>query len=699
MNQEPMGLYIFRFIFGLGLFAFMVMLYWSSVLVEQNLKFMQGDLLQIKNDLLAMRSDVDKVRTDILKSLLERASTADHLPFPQKPPITSVNLLTPDPFYTTTLPNLLGSHFKPHGIRKEASIGKPQNLHPFSNWSQVASWNSLCTLALVGQEVGHYETFTPEMALSMELRHTTDGLPEYWLLLRHDVFWQPLNPNHFSADVELAPFFLRKHQVTAHDFKFYYDAIMNPHVEEESAVALRNYFNDIEEMRVIDDFTLVVRWKTKKIKEENGKESRKMKYLSKSFTGSLRPLARFVYQYFSDGSKIVADDSDPNIYQTNPIWAQNFSHHWASHVIVSCGPWLFDGMTDREIRFKRNADYYEPYAALVDTYEIKFRDSPDAIWEDFKSGSLDLLDIPPNLLSEFDQFLQSAPYQKQSQQGLGVKRLDYLARSYAYIGWNETHPLFNSRTVRQALTMAIDRERIIRQNLNGMGFQTTGTFFPLSPSYDSNLKPYPFDLDQARQLLQKEGWYDSNGDGIIDKLIDGKQVPFRFTLTYYVKNPTTKAICDYIATNLKEIGIDCNPNGVDMADLSATFEDKNFDALFLGWALGTPPEDPKQIWYSAGAKEKGSSNAIGFANAEVDHLIEQLEYEDDINKRIELYHRFDALIDEEAPYVFLYTPKTALIYRDYLQNVFIPADRKDLIPGANVGEPVPSIFWIREQRT
>jgi peptide/nickel transport system substrate-binding protein len=472
---------------------------------------------------------------------------------------------------------------------------------------------------------------------------------------------------------------------------------MNPHVEEEQAVALRNYFEGIEEMRVIDDFILVVRWKTKNIKGENGQEIPQMKYLAKSFTGSLRPLARFVYQYFADGTKIVANDQDPNTYRINPIWAQNFSHHWASNVIISCGPWLFDGMTDREIRFRRNPDYYEPYAVLVDAYEIQFRDSPDAIWEDFKLGSLDLFSVPPNLLTEFDRFLESTPYQEQLQSGLGVKRLNYLSRSYSYIGWNETHPLFNNRKVRQALTLAIDRERLIRQNLNGMGVQTTGTFFPYSPSYDTSLKPYPFDPDQARQLLREEGWEDSDGDGIIDKLIHGKRTPFRFTLTYYVKNPTTKTICDDIATSLKEIGIDCHPNGVDIADLSAIFEDKSFDAVLLGWALGTPPEDPKQIWYSAGAKEKGSSNAIGFANAEVDRLIDQLEYEYDPQKRLELYHRFDAIIYAEAPYTFLYTPKVSLIYRDYLQNVFIPAERQDLIPGANAGEPQPNIFWIQEK--
>lgn len=699
MNREPIGLYIFRFVLGFGLFAFMAMLYWSSVLVEQDLKFIQGELLQIKNDILAIRGDIDKIRLNPLKTPIEPPSTPPKVSSsPHVASSSAQNLLNPDPFYLNTLPKLLGPQFKAHGIRKEATVGKPDNLKPFNNWAQVASWNALCTLALAGQEIGKYETLTPEMALSMELRHTAEGHPEYWINLRQDVFWQPLNPNHFPDSIKLAPFFLQKHQVTAHDFKFYYDVIMNPHVEEDQAVALRNYFNDIEEMRVIDNFTLVVRWKTKKIKGEDGKETLQMKYLSKSFTGSLRPLARFVYQYFSDGSKIVPEDSDSNTYRTNPIWAQNFAHHWANNVIVSCGPWLFDGMTDREIRFRRNPDHYDPYAVLVNAYEEKFRSSPDAIWEDFKMGSLDLLTMPPNLLTELDQFLQSDPYQKQaSQPGMKIQQLNYLARSYNYIGWNETNPMFSQRKVRQALTLAIDRERIIRQNLNGMGFQTTGTFFPFSPSYDPNIKPYPFDPDEARRLLQEEGWYDSDGDGVIDKQINGKLVPFRFKLTYYVKNATTKAIVEYVATTLKEVGIDCTPHGVDSADLSAIFEDKNFEALLLGWALGSPPEDPKQLWYSNGAKEKGSSNAIGFANAEVDQIIDQLEYEYDPQKRIDLYHRFGAIIHEEAPYVFLYTPKVTLAYRDYLQNVFIPADRQDLIPGANVGEPQSSIFWIKEE--
>ncbi len=247
------------------------------------------------------------------------------------------------------------------------------------------------------------------------------------------------------------------------------------------------------------------------------------------------------------------------------------------------------------------------------------------------------------------------------------------------------------------MTMAIDRKRIIRQNLNGMGIEITGPFFINSPSNDSSISTIPYDLDEARQLLEEEGWYDSDGDGILDKEIDGKRIPFRFSLTYYVKNPNTKINAEYVATALKEIDIDCQLNGVDIADLSNAFDEKSFDAIYLGWALGKPPEEPKQLWHSEGAKQKGSSNAVGFANSDADHIIEKLQYEYNKAERNSLYHRFHGIIYEESPYTFLYTPKTILLYRDRIQNVFIPANRQDLIPGANIAEPNTNIVWIKQQ--
>jgi peptide/nickel transport system substrate-binding protein len=723
MNKEPLGLYIFRFVLGFGLFSFMCMLYWSSTIVEEQVQSLRSEISQIKNDLLSFRTENEKNRSDVLLALsnqqshLEEAFQKNIICASKAADMTITednskrkeiqqkkidenypNLLSKDPFFLNTLPKLLGMDFAPAGIQRTAVVGKPDNLHPFSNWSQVAAWYDRCNVSAAKQQFGVYETFAPDMAFKIEERiNEKTKKPEFWIFLRDHVFWQPLKQDFFPS-TPLAPQFLRRNQVTADDYKFFFDALMNPFVQEAGAVSLRTYYESLQEIEVIDPLTFIVRWKTELIKDDNGNERPQVKYMAKQMTGGLRPLASFVYKYFIDGKKIIDEDLAKDAYRTNSVWAQNFSQHWAKNVIVSCGPWVFDGMTDRQINFKRNPNFYESLGALTEGIEINFKDSPDNVWQEFKNNRLDSYTLQPEQLTEFEKFLKSEAYKQQAASGAAINRLDFVNRSYAYIAWNEATPYFNSAKVRQALTMAIDRRRIIQENLHGMGIEINGTFYRYSPAYDESITPWPFNPQQAKRLLEEEGWYDSDGDGIIDKLIDGKRIPFNFALTYYVKNPTTKSVSEYIATALKEIGINTQLNGVDVADLSAIFEDKSFQALNLGWALGTPPEDPRQLWHSSGAKEKGSSNAIGFANSEIDKIIDQLDYEYDKNKRIALYHKFDKIIHEEQPYTFLYTPKVAFLYREYLKNVFIPVDRQDLIPGANVAEPDPSIFWLRNKK-
>lgn len=732
MSKEPIGLYIFRFVMGIGLFTFMCLLYWSSELLEKDMKSLHKDVEELKELVSASRIETQKVRTDVLNSLLREQRDRqdflkDVLSLKMKAPNTPLlrdskvniqsskrdrssddaisshtdpslpNLLEEDLFYSETLPKLLGPDFIPHGTMRMGSIGRPENLHPFNGFRDVSNMTNMCTISVAGMKYGKFETMSPDMAFKLEERVINEeGLSEYWIHLRQDVYWQPLKQEHFPEDLVLAPHFLKKHKVTAHDFKFYLDTIQNPHVQLPAAVSLRNYLGDIVEFKIIDDFTFTVRWKAQEILTEDEKSSKKVKYSAKGLTGELKPLARFVYQYFPDGSKIVNEDEEADTYRNNSVWAQNFAEHWAKNIIPSCGAWIFDGLSEERALFTRNPDFYEPYAALPQQIELSFKETTEAVWQDFKTGKIDFYNIRPNQLAELNDFLKSEEYREQEERGLGIHRIDYVTRSYNYVGWNQATPWFQSAKVRRAMTIAIDRSRIIRQNLNGMGVEMTGPFFRYSPSYDKNIAPWPYDQDEARELLEEEGWYDSDGNGILDKEINGTVVPFEFTLTYYVKNPTTKINCDYIATALKEIGVKCKLNGVDIADLSNAFDEKGFDAIYLGWALGTPPEEPKQLWHSSGAKEKGSSNAVGFNSKEADTIIESLQYEYDMSNRIQLYHRFHNIVHSEAPYTFLYTPKTTLLYRDYVQNVFIPAERQDLIPGANVPEPSSSLFWLKK---
>ncbi len=349
------------------------------------------------------------------------------------------NILADDPYFTETLPKILPTDFKPKGERRVALLGKPEDLHPFSNWAQVSSLRSLCVPSLATNFIGRYDALSPELAVKIELREDTANGPEYWIHLRSDVYWNPLDPSQLPSGVKIAPVFMKKHALTSADFQFFYDAMMNPNNQESRAVSLRTYYGDIEEFRVIDDLTFVVKWKRDRTDES---DELKVKYSAKDLTCGLSPLPCFVYKYFSDGSKIVEDDSDPETYQSHSVWAQNFAEHWAKNVIVGCGAWIFEGMTDKEIRFKRSPYYFNPLAALTSTYVQKFKDSPEGIWQAFKSGEFDYIGLTPTLAPEWEKFKKSSEYDNLEKKGLGIDEIDFIDRLYAYVGWNQKKPYF-----------------------------------------------------------------------------------------------------------------------------------------------------------------------------------------------------------------------------------------------------------------
>ncbi|MBS0654182.1 MAG: permease [Verrucomicrobia bacterium] len=678
MKESPRSYLLFRFLFSLLVLVLLLLLYWSFNLQEERLRDIEETLKFIMHDQQAQK-------------MSKREEYTGQVPAAKS---EGPNLLVPDPYFRITLPTLLGPDFVPKGTLRMGTLGKPDNLHPFSPWAQVAEWMSYCQGSASEPQVGFYETLAQDFAWKIEERpsdradHTS-----FWVYLRDDLFWQPLSQSDFPGPMLLSPHFLQKHQVTAKDFQFYWQAISNPHNDAAGAVALRTLLCDIDNVDVVDDLTFVVTLKLLPSKEANGKTKFLLPYTSHFYVAQLRPLASFVYQYGPDGQKICPDDASSDFYAKSLIWAGNFSMHFASRVIVSCGPWIFDGMSERQIRFRRNPDYYSPVHALYEAIEVYFFDSVDAIWRDFLDQKIDLCQVAPQNFIELTRYLQSQEYADQNKQGSSIKKLEFLQRGFSYVAWNENRQFFQNKRVRQALTHAIDRSQLIRQNLSGQAIEITGPFFYDSDDYDRALPPYSYDPARARDLLAQEGWYDSNGDGVIDKMVDGERVDFHFVLTYFVKDLSAKSICEAISDFMKAVGIDCQIQGLDVADLSASIDDKSFDALFLAWQLSAPPEDPRQLWHSEWAAQRGSSNMIGFRNSEVDRIIDRLQFTYDPEKRKELYRDLDKIFYDEQPYTFLFTRKSTLVHWSWIHNIFIPRERHDLIPGAVVEQPVFLYSW------
>src|SRR4030095_10183112 len=111
--------------------------------------------------------------------------------------------------------------------------------------------------------------------------------------------------------------------------------------------------------------------------------------------------------------------------------------------------------------------------------------------------------------------------------------------------------LFKRSTARKAMTLAIDRQRIVDALAFGEGKVTANPVMSLSPFYAQDIAPHPYDPARAKELLAGEGWRDSNGDGILDR--DGKK--FEFTLVTNLGNQMREDALVMIQDDLRKIGV------------------------------------------------------------------------------------------------------------------------------------------------
>jgi peptide/nickel transport system substrate-binding protein len=234
------------------------------------------------------------------------------------------------------------------------------------------------------------------------------------------------------------------------------------------------------------------------------------------------------------------------------------------------------------------------------------------------------------------------------------------AFAYSYIAMNNRpdgvkHPkLFNDRGVRRAMALLTPLDIMNTIVNGGKNKRMPGPVSILKAEFDTTLKPLPNDTAEARKLLSQSGWNDSNGDGILDKMIDGKNLPFEFTITYHINAPEWKDYAVLLQEAYNKAGMRVNLMAVDMAVMLASARKHDFDMFLGSMGQSSAPEDFTQLWHSSSWISEGS-NYSGFGNAASDALIDSLSTITDMAKRLPLVHRLQKMIYDEQPVIFMFS--------------------------------------------
>jgi dipeptide transport system substrate-binding protein len=292
---------------------------------------------------------------------------------------------------------------------------------------------------------------------------------------------------------------------------------------------------------------------------------------------------------------------------------------------VGTGPFSFVAyQKDSVIRYKANKDYYGE-KPLVD--DLVFAITPDATarYAKLKAGECHVNAYPrPADLAE----MQKDPtFKVISAPGLNV----------AFWAFNATKPPFDKKEVRQALSMAIDRDAIIKDVYLGAG-ERAKTLIPRTMwSYDDNIVDYPYDPEKAKAMLAAAG----------------VATPLDIDLWYQPVsrpyNPNGKRIGEMMQADLAKIGVNAKLVTFEWGEYRKRLQNGEHMTGQFGWTGDNG--DPDNFFYlrSCPDEKPASINVAKWCNAEFDQLLDKARTIPNQAERAKLYSRMQEIEHDEAP--------------------------------------------------
>jgi peptide/nickel transport system substrate-binding protein len=249
----------------------------------------------------------------------------------------------------------------------------------------------------------------------------------------------------------------------------------------------------------------------------------------------------------------------------------------------------------------------------------------------------------------------------------------------------KNNPALDDKNIRKALALAIDKKEIVNEIFAGKYKIVDGPILQNSFAYNPNIKKYDYNKAEVEKILDQAGWKIKNITKEMtagaEKNINSKNEAEKSEAEEILKvgegnwrAKENKKINSFLSINL--VTIDSSDNtlvaekikkfweAVGIKTLVATvpavqiqtdvIKPREFDALFYGQILGADP-DEYAFWHSSQAGEKGL-NISDFSNKEVDQLLEDARTISDVKQRQEKYFKFQNIITDEVPAIFMYSP-------------------------------------------
>jgi len=245
-------------------------------------------------------------------------------------------------------------------------------------------------------------------------------------------------------------------------------------------------------------------------------------------------------------------------------------------------------------------------------------------------------------------------------------KLRYYTLGVFFIGWNCKSSMFSDKKVRQAMAYSVDLFKYNKKVKFGL-FKPAATPLHLEVKYCAkDLKPYPYSIEKAKELLFQAGFKENEKGILVDK--KGKKFVFNIVASTYSKSFVS--FLEYMQGNLAKLGIKMNILLYEDSVYMSKLKNRDFDA-FLG-GIGTS-DDPSFLNYIFGeAGIKLGFNNMSYVNSKCEKLFKKLVKEMDIDLRRKDYLEIQKIIYEDQPWLYLYYPPSLVAINKRIKG-FVPS--------------------------
>ena len=217
------------------------------------------------------------------------------------------------------------------------------------------------------------------------------------------------------------------------------------------------------------------------------------------------------------------------------------------------------------------------------------------------------------------------------------------------------HALFGDRELRRSISMLVDRAQVVRNILDTFALVPLGPTVRAYPTTDSLVAQLPFDTVRAGRTLDSLGWSRSAPGAVRTR--NGRPLAFTVIVPSSSTNRVRAAVL--IQEQLRRAGVRMDIENMDNAAFMARWADKKFDAALGTWNMGATPGITLKLWGRPG-HSRGGVNFGSYWNPAFDAAVDSALEANDPRLARAFFTKAYRIINEDAPAVWLYEPKTII---------------------------------------